>query len=273
MGYPCLVGGTGGLPAPPNLPRLKGRNRVLAPSRRVVTYTKSGSTAKCARQRPRARSGSRESRSFRYLPDRVLNVLPGERILEFRREERDPVQAQDQIEALLRPRAVPKLTDDREQVRRVEPARLLVEPARRAEVRQLELAPRILDALTEHIEGTAPLKLLREALEEPCPNLRAMVLLQARPGARLRSNEEIDDIRRKEAEVPVVVDLGVTPQVATGREAIAVRGRWDLLDRVAALGTCVQAPSEGSTHSITSSRTRSDTFAGVTTSAWVDQGP
>ena len=36
-GIPCAVGGTGGLPAPPNRPWLNGRKRVFGPASCVVT--------------------------------------------------------------------------------------------------------------------------------------------------------------------------------------------------------------------------------------------
>ncbi len=157
------------------------------------------------------------------LPDRILNVLAGQWILEFRREERDPVQEQHQVKALLGLRAVTELPHDREQVRGVEPSRLLVEPTRRPEVRQLEPTPRILDARAEHIEDAAPLKFLRKALAESLPNLGPVVLLQPRPGARLRGDEEVDDVLWKQAKFPVVVGLELTPPVAPGREAVAVR--------------------------------------------------
>ena len=78
----------------------------------------------------------------------------------------------------------------------MEPARLFVEPAGGAEVRQLKPAPRILDTVAVHVEGTAPPKFLPEPTEEPFANLGAVVLLQPRPGARLRGAEEVDDILR-----------------------------------------------------------------------------
>src|SRR6266540_4674368 len=56
----------GGLPAPRLRPLLKGRKCVFALSRDVVIYTRSGSTAKWATQRPKAKNGSRGSRSKQY---------------------------------------------------------------------------------------------------------------------------------------------------------------------------------------------------------------
>ena len=62
-----------------------------------------------------------------------------------------------------------------EEVRRVQPARLLVEPARGPKVGKLELATRILDAVAQDVERPAPLDLGGEAFEELLPDRRAVV--------------------------------------------------------------------------------------------------
>ena len=80
------------------------------------------------------------------LPDRVLDGLAGERVLELGGEDGQAVQEQHRVEALLVPGAVSDLPDDREEVGGVQPPRLLVEPARRAEVRESERAAHVLHA-------------------------------------------------------------------------------------------------------------------------------
>ena len=72
------------------------------------------------------------------LPDRVLDGLPGQRILELGREDGNAVQEEHEIEAILVLAAVPDLTGDCEEVRPMEPPHLLVEPARGAKVREPE---------------------------------------------------------------------------------------------------------------------------------------
>ena len=81
------------------------------------------------------------------LPDRILDILAVERVLELGREDGDAVQEEREVEALLVLLAEAELADHREQVGRVQPLQLLVQPARRPEVRQPELAARVLDAV------------------------------------------------------------------------------------------------------------------------------
>ena len=89
------------------------------------------------------------------LPDRVLNVLAVEWVLELGREEGDAVQEEHKVEALLTLLAEAELAHHREEVGRVQALQLLVEPARRSEVRQPELAARVLDAVAQHVERSA----------------------------------------------------------------------------------------------------------------------
>src|SRR5205814_9307484 len=121
-------------------------------------------------------------------------------------------------EALLVLRAVAELAHRREEVRGMEPPRLLVEPACRAEVREPELAARVLDAGAQHVERTAPLDLGREALQELLLHRRAVVLLQPLPLLRLRGEDEVHHVPPEQAERTVVV-LGA---------AFAVTARWSL---------------------------------------------
>lgn len=68
------------------------------------------------------------------LTDGILDVLPGQRVLQLGGEDRDAVQEQHEVEAVLVLRAVVELAHDREEARPVEPPRLLVKPARRLEI-------------------------------------------------------------------------------------------------------------------------------------------
>src|SRR5207244_6036311 len=115
------------------------------------------------------------------LADRVLDVLGVQRVLQLGGEDRNAVQEQNEIETALVLPAVAKLPDRGEQVCRVEPPRLLVEPAGRAEVREAELAARVLDAVAQHIERAAPLDLAGQALEKLLPHGRAVVLFEPLP--------------------------------------------------------------------------------------------
>ena len=74
------------------------------------------------------------------LPDRILDVLPVERVLELGREDRDAVQEEREVETLLTLLAEAELAHDGEEVGCVEALQLLVEATRRPEICQPELA-------------------------------------------------------------------------------------------------------------------------------------
>ena len=95
------------------------------------------------------------------LPDRILDILAVERVLQLGGEDRDAVQEQHQVEALLGFLAVAELADSGEKIRRVQALGLLVEPARGPEVGELKRAARVLDAVAQHVERAAPLDLTR----------------------------------------------------------------------------------------------------------------
>jgi hypothetical protein len=115
--------------------------------------------------------------------------LAGERILQLGREDGDAVQEQHQVEAVRAGRAVAQLADDREQVRRVQPARLVVQATGRAEIREVELAAGVLDAMPQHVERATALDLRREPLEELVADGRAVVLLEPLPLPGLASTK------------------------------------------------------------------------------------
>ena len=160
------------------------------------------------------------------LADRVLDVLAGERVLEFGGEDRDAVQEQHEVEALLVLRAVVDLANGGEQVRRVQPPRLLVESARGAEVGEAKLAARVLEAVAEHVERTAPFDLGGEALEELLAHRRSVVLFQLFPFLGLGREHEVHRVTRQQAEHAVVIlvlALAVAARrvLAVGRRCLA----------------------------------------------------
>ena len=159
-----------------------------------------------------------------------IDGLAGQRVLELRGEDGYAVQEEREVEALLVLAAVSGLADNREEVGRVEPPHLLVEPARGAEVREPERATHVLQAAPEDFESAAPLDLGREALQEPLPHLGPVVLREPLPFLRLGGLHEVEDIARQEAERPVVV-LRPAPPIATRPHVRVTVGRWRLGDR------------------------------------------
>src|SRR5712692_5758075 len=191
-------------------------------------------------------AGVREERLARVavrlvLADRVLDVLPVERVLELGGEDWDAVEEEHEVEAVLVLRAIADLAYHGEEVRRVQPPCLLVEPASWTEVGELELAARVLDAVPQHVERAAPLDLGGEALEELLLDRRAVVLLELLPLLGLRGENEVHHVARQEAERAVVL-LGTALAVAT-RRRLAVGRRWFADDRRVARA-CIRAVEE-----------------------------
>ena len=141
-------------------------------------------------------------------------------------------------------------------------AGLLVEAARRAEVGEVELAARVLDALAEDVQGAAPVEFAGEAVQEALADIGAVVLLEAVPGAWLGRYEEVDDVAGDEAEVAVVVGVGGAAVVAAGGEAVAVWGAGGSWARPSRSGQA-SGPQRRRAHSMASSKARSEVGAGV----------
>src|SRR5215468_9287954 len=85
------------------------------------------------------------------LADRVLNVLGVKWIFKFRGENRNAVQEQHEVEALLILRAVTNLPYDRKQIPLIKPPRFLVKSAGGSKVRKRELTARVLDPYAQHV--------------------------------------------------------------------------------------------------------------------------
>ena len=98
VGPPC---GSGGFPAPPPSPLLKGKKCVALPARRVVMNTTSVSTAKCTSvRRLNSKIGSRGSRSCWYWAC-VSDGLARQRILQFDRRHRNAIETDRHVQRLL----------------------------------------------------------------------------------------------------------------------------------------------------------------------------
>ena len=85
------------------------------------------------------------------LTESIRDGLTRQRVLELSGEDGDAVEEERDVEALIALLAVVKLPDDREEVGRMQTAGLLVQPARRAEVCELELASHVPDSVAQHI--------------------------------------------------------------------------------------------------------------------------
>ena len=128
------------------------------------------------------------------LADRVLDLLAGQWIFEFGGEDRDAVQEQHEVEALLVLRAVAELPDNGEEVSGVQPLRLLIKPARRTKIGELELDARVPEAVPQHVECAAPFDLGRKPSHEPFLDRGAVMLAEPSPFLRLGRQHEIDHV-------------------------------------------------------------------------------
>ena len=96
----------------------------------------------------------------------------------------------------------------------MQPARLLVQPARRAKPGEFECAAHVLDAAPQHVERTPTLDLGIQPPQKPLLHLNAVVLGQSPPLLRLRRQHEVHHVVRQQAQLAVVVPRP-PPVVAT----------------------------------------------------------
>ena len=151
------------------------------------------------------------------LADGILDVLAGQRVLQFRGENGQAVQEEDQVQAVLVLQAVVHLAADRKEVAGVELAIRLVQPAGRPEVGELEFAAVALDPLPQDVQRAALLDLGGEPLQQPVARVRAVQLLELLPFLGLGGVDEGQGVLGDQAEGAIVL-LRRPPQVAAGGE-------------------------------------------------------
>ncbi len=140
------------------------------------------------------------------LPDRILDGLPGEGVLQLGGEDRDAVEEDREVQALLLVLlTVAELAHHAEQVRLVALLEFFVQPRGRPEERQGELAPGIFDPPPEHVQRPPSLDLPGQAPEEALLHLGPVVLLEPLPLLGLGRPDEVQDVLRDQTERPVVV--------------------------------------------------------------------
>ena len=116
----CAPAGRAGCRRPRRTPGRRAGKRVAAPASRVVIATDSVSAAKWTSARPLEREDRLTGVAvLPVLRARVLDRLPGQRVLELHRDDRHPVHAQHHVERLLRARREAQLAGDANPVRGV----------------------------------------------------------------------------------------------------------------------------------------------------------
>ena len=157
----------------------------------MVISTDSVSTAKCTSvRRLNSKIGSRGSRSLLVLPARVLHRLAGERVLQLQRGDRDAVQAERDVERLLRARREVKLPGQPQAVRGVAGLQLRVQLVRRLEERHVQRPPVALEAVAQRRERAVGVHPLAQVAEDLLAGLLAVQRLQLGPLLRLRVADE-----------------------------------------------------------------------------------
>lgn len=118
--------------------------------------------------------GKRDVRRVAVSPvlgDRALDVLPGQRVLQLRRRDRDAVHKQREIERLRLVGRVGELTHEDEPVPLVALDELRRQPVRRLEAREPDLDPEVLDPVAEYVHRLRD-RLAAVALRQPVSGLR-----------------------------------------------------------------------------------------------------
>ena len=115
------------------------------------------------------------------LAARVLDRLAGERVLQLQRRDRDAVQAQRDVERLLRARREVKLAGQPEAVRRVARLQLRVQLVRRLEEGHVQRPAVALEAVAQRRERAVRVHPLAEVAEDLLAGLVAVQRLQLVP--------------------------------------------------------------------------------------------
>src|SRR5262249_57291881 len=104
--------------------------------------------------------------AFFVLPDRIENVLPIEWVLQFRREDRQTIQEQDKIDALLAIFRIIKLADNAEDIRGVKPLCFRVQTADWLKIGEIEMATAFFDSAAQDFDHTTSLHFARNSFEQ-----------------------------------------------------------------------------------------------------------
>jgi hypothetical protein len=147
----------------------------------------------------------------------VLDRLPFERRLQLRRDDRQPVDEQHQVETIVVLPAVVNLPHHAQDVGLVQAGVFFVERGFGVEIGEVEVAAEVVHALPQDIQGAALFDLVGQTLQEPFLGLLAVLELELFPGFCLGGVEELEERVGVEAEGAVVTGV-VAGGVAVGRQ-------------------------------------------------------
>ena len=165
--------GSGGLPAPPSQPLLKGRKCVADACQPRGHEHRFGVHGEMD-QRAALELEDRLARVavLLVLPARIFHRLAGERVLQLQRGDGDAVQAEGDIERFLRARREVQLPGQPQAVRGVARLQLRVQLVRRLEEGRVQRPPVALEAVAQRRQRAVGVHPLAQVAEDLLAGLR-----------------------------------------------------------------------------------------------------
>ena len=178
---------------------------------------------------------------------RMLDGLVGDRVLQFRRGDRDAVHEQAQVERLRGPGLVRELAGDGQAVGEVLGGQLGRQAVGGLEEREADLDPVVVDTMAEDVHRAPLVELSGEAVAELLEDaVRPVVNFEeALPGYRLGLGDEGEQLRRVEAQLRVEVarPLGLRAPLADPVSAGLDERRRDGVFEAALVGLHAATPA------------------------------
>jgi hypothetical protein len=142
---------------------------------------------------------------FFVLSDGILDPLPGQRVLEFHCDDGDPVQKQHHVDGIFVFLAIVELPHCHKTVQAIQALVLRVHAAAGLVIGQSELCAPIFDAFAQGVQRAFLTDFPRQPGAQFLWRVRALLLLQLRVFIRLRGSDKVQNLRRNQAQVFVVV--------------------------------------------------------------------
>ena len=152
---------------------------------------------------------------------RLCHRLPGERVLQLQRGDGDAVQAEGDIERLLRTRREVQLPGQPQAIRRVARLQLRVELVRRLEVGRVQRPPIALEAVAQRRQGAMGVHPLAQVAEDLLAGLLPVQRLQPGPFLRLSGADEGQYSLGKDR--PLAVEASRGPRLCSRWRGVGLR--------------------------------------------------
>ncbi len=134
----------------------------------------------------------------------IFDVLSCERILEFCGEDRQAIEKQDKVQAIIVFLAVVQLANFTKKGGAIEVQQIIVQATGWDKVDKLKPATIGLDAFTQYMQCAASAQFAGQSLQERRPGIALVLLLELLPFFGLCGINEIEDIFGNEAESLII---------------------------------------------------------------------